>query len=157
MLVNHNKLKSMNVNKSKLCFILVVKKVCFLILPRWENYLKEKDICILFSTSVFMECKILIIWDWNIFEVWQNVLCHKMSAKATTGQIKIIWLCLEIKINVVFVMSLGQIVMNWLIDCSRILRVQFIHPIIISYISSKSLIWHLFTKCKLIFLSRCCF
>lgn len=147
----------MNVNKSKLCFILVVKKVCFLILPRWENYLKEKDICILFSTSVFMECKILIIWDWNIFEVWQNVLCHKMSAKATTGQIKIIWLCLEIKINVVFVMSLGQIVMNWLIDCSRILRVQFIHPIIISYISSKSLIWHLFTKCKLIFLSRCCF
>lgn len=157
MLVNHNKLKSMNVNKSKLCFILVVKKVCFLILPRWENYLKEKDICILFSTSVFMECKILIIWDWNIFEVWQNVLCHKMSAKATTGQIKTIWLCLEIKINVVFVMSLGQIVMNWLIDCSRILRVQFIHPIIISYISSKSLIWHLFTKCKLIFLSRCCF
>lgn len=147
----------MNVNKSKLCFILVVKKVCFLILPRWENYLKEKDICILFSTSVFMECKILIIWDWNIFEVWQNVLCHKMSAKATTGQIKIIWLCLEIKINVVFVMSLGQIVMNWLIDCSRILRVQFIHPIIISYISSKSLIWHLFTKCKLIFLSRCSF
>lgn len=89
-------------------------------------------------------------------EVWQNVLCHKMSAKVTTGQIKIIWLCLEIKINVVFVMSLGQIVMNWLIDCSRILRVQFIHPIIISYISSKSLIWHLFTKCKLIFLSRYC-
>ena len=89
---------------------------------------------------------------------WSVTKClmSQMSAKVTTGQIKIIWLCLEIKINVVFVMSLGQIVMNWLIDCSRIVRVQFIHPIIISYISSKSLIWHLFTKCKLIFLSRYC-
>ena len=146
----------MNVTRVNSVSCCLWKKVCFLILPRWENYWKEKDICILFSTSVVMECKILIIWDWNIFEVWQNVLCDKMSAKATTGQIKIIWLCLEIKINVVFVMSLGQIVMNWQIDCSRILRVQFIHPIIISYISSKSLIWHLFTKCKLIFLSRYC-
>lgn len=135
---------------------MFVKKSVLFNSPQVRKLLKGKDICILFSTSVVMECKILIIWDWNIFEVWQNVLCHKMSAKVTTGQIKIIWLCLEIKINVVFVMSLGQIVMNWLIDCSRILRVQFIHPIIISYISSKSLIWHLFTKCKLIFLSRYC-
>lgn len=92
ILVNHNKLKSMNVNKSELCYVVCEKSMLFNS-PQVRKLFKGNRY-MYFVLNHFLY-GMQNIDNLRLKYFWNVTICHKMSAKVTTGEIKIIWLCLN--------------------------------------------------------------